>query len=376
MNDNFVSDPLTARSVSLHYWQRWASLAALAWSLGYAILGVFWIISGHGFPYEFGAGSDPLGPAAAKFGPTIAWIIVLIVGFPAVVVGEAMQHGVRIRSFRYPLIIAGGLLSGSLLLMMTGLDLLVKVGYIPVVIAGLLDPEKFQAYLSAWVSWPMIHQLVCMLGGFLWLAATVSYARQSGDACLYCGRNDASEAWTSKMSASRWGRIAVYVAMVPPIFYAFTRICWALGIPLGMSLEALHRGQETGIWIGGLSLAAFNVVGVILMLGLVQHWGEVFPRWMIGLAGRRVPIALAVVPASLASVLLFVGGIGIWFGLPQMIANLQAAGSSGFPMIWEAFIQVGPTLLFPVWGVGLAVATLGYYYRRRSPCKMCGRGSA
>ena len=28
----------------------------------------------------------------------------------------------------------------------------------------------------------------------------------------------------------------------------------------------------------------------------------------------------------------------------------------------------GPTALFPVWGVALAVATLGYYYRRRGPC--------
>ncbi len=66
------------------------------------------------------------------------------------------------------------------------------------------------------------------------------------------------------------------------------------------------------------------------MLGLVHRWGEVFPRWMIGLAGRRVPIALAVVPASLVSVLLIVGGIGIWSGLDQMVANLVASGSEGY----------------------------------------------
>ena len=28
-------------------------------------------------------------------------------------------------------------------------------------------------------------------------------------------------------------------------------------------------------------------------------------------------------------------------------------------------IAQAPTTLFPAWGVGLAVATLGYYYRRR-----------
>ena len=95
---------------------------------------------------------------------------------------------------------------------------------------------------------------------------------------------------------------------------------------------------------------------------------------MIGLAGRRVPIALAVVPASLVSVLLIVGGIGIWSGLGQMVANLVAGGAAGIGLIGEIIFQVGPTLLFPVWGVALAVATLGYYYRRRGPCDVCGRG--
>ena len=101
----------------------------------------------------------------------------------------------------------------------------------------------------------------------------------------------------------------MYVAMVAPVFYALTRYAWALGFPLGMSEEYLRRGQESGMWISGLFLATFGLVGAVLMLGLVQRWGEVFPRWMIGLAGRRVPIALAVVPASLVSVLLIVGGI-------------------------------------------------------------------
>jgi hypothetical protein len=164
--------------------------------------------------------------------------------------------------------------------------------------------------------------------------------------------------------------------MAAPVFYALTRCAWALGFPLGMSEEFLRRGQERGIWTAGLFLAAFGLAGAALMLGLVQRWGEVFPRWIIGLAGRRVPIAVAVVPASLVSVLLIVGGIAIWSGLGRMAAVLAAAGAEGMGLIGEIIFQVGPTLLFPVWGAALAVATLGYYYRRRGPCTVCGRGAA
>jgi hypothetical protein len=89
---------------------------------------------------------------------------------------------------------------------------------------------------------------------------------------------------------------------------------------------------------------------------------------MIGLAGRRVPIALAVVPASIVSVLLMVGGIAMWSGYAQMVVAAEADGQ-------DMGIVVGPVALFPVWAVSLAVAALGYYYRRRGPCSVCGRGA-
>ena len=333
-------------------------------------------MSGRGFPYAPETVSDVMAPLLGRFGPGVAWIVVMMAGIPAAVMGVAMLRGVRGKALRPLLITAGALLAGVLLLLMTGLNLLVKFGYIPAAVLGLFTAEKGQAYLAAWTQWATIHQLLCLLGGFLWLAATVCYARRSDDACLYCGRRDGPEGWTSPIKAARWGRIAVYVAMVAPIFYALTRYAWALGIPLGMSQEYWRSGQESGTWISGLFLATFGLVGAVLMLGLVQRWGEVFPRWMIGLAGRRVPIALAVVPASLVSVLLIVGGIAIWSGLAQMVAKMVAAGFKGTEINGQIIFGVGPTLLFPVWGAALAVATLGYYYRRRGPCRVCGRGAS
>jgi hypothetical protein len=359
-----------ARGGGVRDWQRWVPYAAVAWSLSYAALGLYWLVGGRGFPYGAGTSSDALGPVIGRFGPGVAWIIVMMAGIPAAALGVGMLRGVRGRLLRPLLITAGALLAGVLLLLMTDINLLIMLGYTPYGILKLLTGAAFgQVYLQMLTQWTVVHPLLCLIGGFLWLGATVSYARRSRDACLYCGRRDDPEGWTSPNKAARWGRIAVYVAMVPPVLYAITRYAWALGVPLGMSEEHLRRGQESGTWISGLFLATFGLVGALLMLGLVQRWGEVFPRWMLGLAGHRVPIALAVVPASIVSVLLMVGGITIWSVYAQMADAAVASGE-------DVRIVVGPAALFLVWGAALAVATLGYYYRRRGPCNVCGRGVA
>ncbi len=280
-----------------------------------------------------------------------------------------MLHGVRGRVLRPLFITAGTLLAGVLLLLMTDITMLMTLAYTPYAFVGFITGTKIgQTYLEMLTRWTMVHQLLCLVGGFIWLAATLSYTRRSGDACLYCGRRDGPEGWTSPDNAARWGRIATYMAMAVPVFYAITRYAWALGIPLGISEEVLRSGQASGEWISGLFLATFGLVGAALMLGLVMRWGEVFPRWMFGLAGRRVPIALAVIPAAIVSVLLIVGGIAAWSGWSQMAINAAATGL-------DMGVVVGPVAFFPLWGATLAVATLGYYYRRRGPCSVCGRGA-
>jgi hypothetical protein len=361
-----------AHSGGVRNWQHWAPYAAVAWSLIYAALGFYWAVSGRGFPYTPETMSDIMGPLLLRFGSGVAWIIVTLAGIPAAMVGVLMMRRVRGRALRPVLITAGALVAGVLLLLMIEFTLLIQLAYIPFVVFNLLIGAEFgQVFLESLIQskWTIAYQLLCLTGGFLWLAATLGYARRSGDACLYCGRRDGLDGWNSPEHAAHWGRIAVYVAMVAPIFYAITRYAWALGFPLGMSEEYHRLGQERGEWISGLFLANFGLIGAVLMLGLVQRWGEVFPRWMIGLAGRRVPIALAVVPASIVSVLLMVSGPAMWSGYAHM-ADAAVASKQ------DIRIVVGPVLLFPVWAVALAVATLGYYYRRRSPCSVCGRGAS
>jgi hypothetical protein len=357
---------MPARRGGVRDWPRWTPYAAVAWSFAYAALGGSWALTGRGFPYARELVSDLAGPVAGRFGPGAAWILVITAGLPAAAAGTAMLRGVRV--LRPFLIAAGALFAGGLLLLMTDINLLIALAYVPNIVYRLLTRAEIGSYLQALTEWTLLHQLICLVGGFLWLAATVTYARRSADACLYCGRRDGPDGWNSPGNAARWGRVAVYVAMVAPVLYALTRYAWALGMPMGLSEEVLRRGQASGEWTSGLFLATFVLVGAALMLGLVQRWGEVFPRWAIGLAGKRVPVALAVIPAAIVSVLLMVAGITIWSGYDQMA---DAAVGSGQDVV----VVVGPTLLFPVWGAALAVATLGYYYRRRGTCSVCGRSA-
>jgi hypothetical protein len=127
-----------------------------------------------------------------------------------------------------------------------------------------------------------------------------------------------------------------------------------LRIPLLVDDEFIDELHADGAAWAGAWLATFAVIGAVLTLGLVQHWGERFPRWMLGLAGRPVPVRLAVVPASIVSVLVTSAGFGLGSHL-----SMSPGTVSGF------WIHL-PQLLWPFWGVALGAATLGYYLRRRA----------
>ena len=119
---NGMASIASARDGEALDWQRWVPYAAVAWSLIYAALGLYWAVSGRGFPYASGLESDATGPVVGRFGPGVAWFVVILAGIPAAVVGAAMLRGVRSRALRPLLITAGTLLAGVLLLQRSGSD--------------------------------------------------------------------------------------------------------------------------------------------------------------------------------------------------------------------------------------------------------------
>ena len=71
---------------------------------------------------------------------------------------------------------------------------------------------------------------------------------------------------------------------------ATTRPGMVLGIDQDLS------GNPLTARIGEAGLATLAIGGGTVTLGLIRPWGEIWPRWVPFLAGRRVPVALGLAP--------------------------------------------------------------------------------
>ncbi|SEG91883.1 hypothetical protein SAMN05444920_107379 [Nonomuraea solani] len=306
-------------------------MAAL-WALVYGVLGVAWALGMPGFPWG-ASDPDPDGALSilAATTPRSGW---WIAAFALLTAATALAL-TRPAGSRLPLFPAWPI-AAILVLVIPDSRLMMGVAYTPLLLVAPLFGWGLggATFADAW-PWPVLNQLLCVLGGLLLAAAA-----------LACGHDHA-----------RWftperGRKAVYVAAGVPLVYCLTRWAWALGIPLGVDREFLAAGED-GLWLAGAYLATFGALGGVLTLGLTQRWGEIFPRWLPGLRGKRVPPLLAVIPAGFVSIIVTVAGL----------TYLRATVAGRFALAeWGAWL---PECFWPVWGAALATATIAYHLRRR-----------
>lgn len=104
----------------------------------------------------------------------------------------------------------------------------------------------------------------------------------------------------------------------------------------------------------GLILGAAMLVGGVLTLGLVLPWGTRLPRFG-PLSGRPVPVALAVVPASIVAVLFTAAGFDM-----LLLAGQPETGLA------IPFVVTAVAFPFWLWGPLLALAAWGYALHRQS----------
>ncbi|MDJ1371866.1 hypothetical protein C7K25_10890 [Gulosibacter molinativorax] len=151
--------------------------------------------------------------------------------------------------------------------------------------------------------------------------------------------------------ALRRRRALTIAAAACALPYVIARATWLTPWPLFGGDQIEKVGPEvlaTGLLLGGAML-----VGAVLTLGLIMTWGSRFPKWVPRIGSKPVPVALAVVPASIVAALFTAGGIET---LITLFAGIGVAPVSQ----WILVIA----LPFWLWGPLLGLATWGYAQAR------------
>lgn len=147
----------------------------------------------------------------------------------------------------------------------------------------------------------------------------------------------------------RHRRTFTVIAALGPLPYALARATWLTPWPMfGGPIADLS--PETRLW--GVLLGAAAVSGSVLTIGLIRPWGEVFPRWLPGLAGQPVPVAAAAVPGGIVAAIVTAAAVPVLVGM----------STSDLGVVDKALA----ILLFPfwLWGPMLALAVWGYVGHR------------
>lgn len=166
---------------------------------------------------------------------------------------------------------------------------------------------------------------------------------------------------TTERPVPRW---AYRLAHAIP-FLALPSGLWRLGLVFGSSMGLLDtNGQAAALGGAGgkvyvIFLTIFSELVALTALGLVSRWGEVAPRWIPFIGGRRVHPYAAIVPAVLGSLAL----IAIWtFAFRDVFTDHFIQFSSP---AWKA-LMLACYLPLNLWGPALLVVTWAYYRRRVS----------
>jgi hypothetical protein len=335
-------------------WPRWTPYAAALWSLAYCALAASWAYGDARtgalrYPFDRAGDAEGEGGLLWHADRDVTAVVLAVLCLAGVAVAGLVARRTLPRPLSHTLVGFAGLAAVALAVLIPDQRVLVALGYAPIVVVG--APWDFPpvSYAEVW-PWPVQNQVLLMLGGALWAATAVVAARAGRS-----GEPGGAGSWTSPESAARWGRRATWTAVVIPLLYAGDRIAWLFGINLGVSDELMNDVRNTDLRYAALGLALGAVGGAILTLGLVQRWGEVFPRWIPVLRGRRVPPALALVPAAVVAMAVTSAGVTVCRMLVTEYDQLPA----------EDVGAIVPMVLWPFWGVALGAAALAYHLRRR-----------
>ncbi|WNF31259.1 hypothetical protein RI138_12780 [Streptomyces sp. C11-1] len=163
----------------------------------------------------------------------------------------------------------------------------------------------------------------------------------------------------------RWAR---WVAYAVPLVVLPSGI-WRLGVLFAED----KRGGAIEDWAMNGYVVFLTLVSEILAftaVGLIARWGEVFPGWVPGLRGRRVPTAAAVVPATIGATILT-----LIFTITATVTTVTQSKTNGDPLPtdfpskaggWETVYFYASYTPLVLWGPMLGILTYAYWRRRGS----------
>lgn len=322
-------------------WPAWAPRAAAAWGVAYAVTQTLWAATGTVVPIA----GDRHTPVALQL--LLAALALLASGVSLATVRT------RTRRSRRAVGIALAVLIPALGWGVIGLPL-----YVVVLLSG-----------SGLESATGLANLLLLTPGTALLGmVAVSYRRRQRGRCPRCGRahpGDGEGPLThpAASTAARRTRLSGYLLLCGLLPWSVVKTVWLFGgDAIGVSGEAWQREMEADATGGARALASVGVdvtvlaalLGVFLTLGLTHRWGQVFPRWTLPLAGRRVPRLLPLIPAWLTGFALALYGTLLTAG-----SLLMAAGVLPKPEP-EGVFTTGSGLAWMVAFGGLAFGGLGW----------------
>lgn len=134
-------------------------------------------------------------------------------------------------------------------------------------------------------------------------------------------------------------------------------LVWALGVPLFADpprFAAWHAdGGGRYLWV----LTGLALLPAVLAFALIRPWGRRFPGWVPGIAGRRVPRLLLIVPGYLL--------VAALSGYTLFAVVLSVAGWDAADAVFSPWTAVYGIAQFTVWLPALAMTIRSYEVRTR-----------
>ncbi len=161
----------------------------------------------------------------------------------------------------------------------------------------------------------------------------------------------------------RWAVRAAHAVPLLVLPSGLWRVALVAGVPIGYAAHVPPGGVQLPPWepFYILGLSVVSELAALLTLGLVRPWGEVVPRWIPFLGGRRVRPPAAVVPAYTAAT--FITLIWAW-SIPRAVLGIGSGLGEIFSPIGHAVLAVCYLPLL-AWRPLLFAVAFSYHRRTR-----------